>query len=155
MFFWYTIAVSLYSSLRIITQNQIFLASGSFLVPFPTPNPSLVAQIVVLRPLSLPKAKIFPMSKQCKRAISYFGAAAPVIILFLYTLYCVYSINIYLRPTRKWVKWMKQASIANIANIASEWSERCEQTDIARDRVARLKRDRQMKKRALSLYIGK
>ena len=37
---------------------------------------------------------------------------------------------------------MKQASKAN---VASEWSERCEQTNIARDRVARLKRDCHMK----------
>ena len=86
-FFFAAPAHPFYSLLKIITQNQIFLTSRSFLVPFPKPNPSLLAQIVVFRPLSLPKANIFPMSKQCKRAISYFGAAALVIILFLFTLH--------------------------------------------------------------------
>ena len=51
------------------------------------------------------------------------------------------------------MKRMKQASKANIANIASEWRERCEQSDIARDQLARLKHDCHMKKRALSLSI--
>ena len=91
-----------------------------------------IASLCITAPAHLSATRL-PSIRPC--CVSFLRACFDRRKIAFFLVKCIYSINIYLQPTRKWMKWMKQESKAN---IVSEWSEWFKQTEIARDRVARL-----------------